>query len=56
MKINVFSSFFAFRLEIYVTCGNQYKTVADGGNILGQPMQFECMGFCVLSPALEKVK
>ena len=30
---------------------NQYKTEADGGNILEQPMLFECMGICVLSPA-----
>ena len=35
-------------------CDNQYKTGADGGrNILGQPMLFECMGICVLSPANE---
>ena len=32
---------------------NQYKTGADGENILGQPMLFECMGICVLSPAHE---
>ena len=51
MKINVFRSFFAFRLEMHVRCDNQYKTGADGGNILGQPMLFECMGICVLSPA-----
>ena len=37
VKINVFRSFFAFRLEMYVRCDNQYKTEADGGNILGQP-------------------
>ena len=30
---------------------NQYKTGADGGATLGQPMLFECMGVCVLSPA-----
>ena len=53
MKINVFRSFFALRLEMYVRCDNQYKTRADGGNILGQPMLFECMGICVLSPAHE---
>ena len=53
MKINVFRSFFAFRLEMHVRCNNQYKTGADGGNILGQPMLFECMGICVLSPAHE---
>ena len=29
------------------------KTRADGGAILGQPMLFECMGICVLSPAHE---
>ena len=29
------------------------KTGADRRNILGQPMLFECMGICVLSPAYE---
>ena len=53
MKINVFRSFFAFRLEMHVRCDNQYKTAADWENILGQPMLFECMGICVLSPAHE---
>ena len=53
MKINVFRSFFALRLEMHVRCDNQYKTGADGGNILGQPMLFECMGTCVLRPAHE---
>ena len=53
MKINVFRSFFAFRLEMYVRCGNQYKTGADIGNILGQPMLFEYMGIRVLSSAHE---
>ena len=52
MKINVFHSFFALRIEMH----NQYKTGADRGNIFGQPMLFEsmlfeCMGICVLSPA-----
>ena len=51
VKINVFRSFFAFRLEMHARCDNQYKTGADRGNILGQPMLFECMGICVLSPA-----
>ena len=32
---------------------NQRKTGADRGNILGQPMLFECMDICVLSPAHE---
>ena len=50
MKINVFRSFFAFRLEMHVRCDNQYKTGADGQNILRQPMLFECMGICVLNP------
>ena len=36
-----------------VRCGNQYKTGADRGNILGQPMLFECMDICVLSLAHE---
>ena len=38
---------------MHVRYDNQYKTGADGGNILGQPMLFECMGICVLSPAHE---
>ena len=51
--MNVFRSFFPFRLEMHVRCDNQYKTGADRENILGQPMLFECMGICVLSPAHE---
>ena len=38
---------------MHVRCNNQYKTGAVGGAILGQPMLFECMGICVLSPAHE---
>ena len=38
---------------MHIRCDNQYKTEADRGNILGQPMLFECMGICVLSPAHE---
>ena len=53
VKMTVFRSFFAFRLEMHVRCDNQYKTGADRENILGQPMLFECMGICVLSPAHE---
>ena len=53
MKMNVLRSFFAFRLETHVRCDNQYKTGADRENILGQPMLFECMGICVLSPVHE---
>ena len=53
VKINVFRSFFAFRLEMHVRCDNQYKTGADRGNILGQSMLFECMGIRVLSPTYE---
>ena len=53
MKINVFRSNFAFRLEMHVRCDNQYKTGADREIFLGQPMLFECMGICVLSPAHE---
>ena len=34
-------------------CDNQYKTGADGGNILGQSRLFEYMAICVLSPARE---
>ena len=45
--------FFALSLEIHVRCDNQYKTGADRGNILGQPMPFEFMGICILSPAHE---
>ena len=51
--MNVFRSFFAFRFEMHVRCDNQYKTGADRENILGQPMMFECMDICVLSPANE---
>ena len=51
--MKVFRSFFTFRLEMHVRCDNQYKTGANGGSILGQPMPFECMGICVLSPANE---
>ena len=53
VKINVFRSFFAFKLEMHVKCDNQYKIGADRENILGQPMLFECMGICVLNPAHE---
>ena len=38
---------------MHVNCDNQYKTGADRGNILGQPMLFECKGICILSPAHE---
>ena len=51
VKIDVFRLFFAFRFEMHVRCDNQYKTGADRGNILGQPLLFECKGICVLSPA-----
>ena len=40
-------------LEMHVRCDNQYKTGADGGTFLGQPMLFECMGIYVSSPAHE---
>ena len=53
MKINVFRPFFAFRLKIHVRSDSQNKTGADGETILGQPMLFECIGICVLSPAHE---
>ncbi|WP_419636390.1 hypothetical protein, partial [Thiolapillus sp.] len=29
------------------------ENTADRENVLGQPMLFECMGICVLSPAHE---
>ena len=38
---------------MHVKCDNQHKTEADGGNILGQPRLFECLGICFLSPAHE---
>ena len=38
---------------MHVRYNNQYKTGADRRNILGQPMLFECMGICVLSPVHE---
>ena len=53
VKMNVFRSFFAFRLEMHVRCDNQYNTGADRENILGQPMLFVSMVICVLSPAHE---
>ena len=53
VKMNIFRSFFAFRLEMHVRCDNQYKTGADRENIFGQPVLFVCMGICVLSPAHE---
>ena len=53
VKMNVFCWFFAFRLEMHIRCDNLHKTGADRENILGQPMLFECMGICVLSPAHE---
>ena len=53
MKMNVFRSFFAFRLEMHVRCDNQYKAGADRKNIFGQPKLFVCIGICVLSPAYE---
>ena len=53
VKSDLFRPFFAFRLKIHVRCDNRYKTGADRENILGQPMLFECMGICVLSPAHE---
>ena len=53
MKINVLRSFLGLRLEMHVRYDNQYKTVADRGDILGQPMLFVCMGICFLSPAHE---
>ena len=54
MKINIFRSFFSFRLQMHVRCDHHCKTEADGGTILGQSMLFECMGICVLSPAHER--
>ena len=38
---------------MHVRCDNQHKSETDRGNILGQPMLFECTGMCVLSPAHE---
>ena len=53
VKIFFLFFFFAFKAEKYVRCDNQYETGADKGNIFGQPMLFECVGICVLSPAHE---
>ena len=39
-----------FRFQTRDAC-HQYKTGADRGNILGQPMLCECMGICVVCPA-----
>ena len=38
---------------MHVRYDNQYKTGADGVNILGQPSLSEFMGICVVSPAHE---
>ena len=38
---------------MHVRYDNQYKTGADGVNILEQPTLFECMCICVFSPAHE---
>ena len=38
---------------MHVSWDKRYKTGADRGNMLEQPMLFECMGICVLSPAHE---
>ena len=38
---------------MHVRCDNQYKSGADREDISGQPMLFECMSICVLSPAHE---
>ena len=38
---------------MHARCDNQYKTGADRGNVLGQPMRFECMGIFVLNPVHE---
>ena len=48
-----FARFSAFGLEMHVRCDHQYKTGADRENTFGQPMLFEWMGICVLSPAHE---
>ena len=51
-----FSSVFRVQLKMHVRCDNQQKSGAGGGwgrTILGQPMLFEGMGICVLSPAHE---
>ena len=53
VKINVSRSLFAVRLKMHVRCNNQYNTGKDGGTILRQPMLFECIDICVLSPAHE---
>ena len=38
---------------MHVRGDNQYKTEAYRGTILGQPVLFECMGICILSPEHE---
>ena len=53
VKIDVYRPFFAIIFKMHVRRDNQYKTEADGGTIFGQPIPFECMGICVLSPAHE---
>ena len=53
MKNQRFSLVSRFQARDACQSDNQYKTEADGGTILEQPMPFECMGICVLSPAHE---
>ena len=53
MKIKFLLLVFRLRLEMRHRCDNRYKPGADGGNIVGQPMLFVCMGICVLSPVHE---
>ena len=50
VKINVFRSFFALRLEMHVRCDNQCKTGADRGNIVEQSRLFELHGCLRFEP------
>ena len=51
MKNQRFSLVSRFQARDACQSDNQYKTEADGGAILGQPMLFECKSICVLGLA-----
>ena len=53
MKINVFASFSISGSRCMSDAIPSTKLEKTGEIFWGQPMRFECMGICVLSPAHE---
>ena len=51
VKINVFRCFSLSDSRCMSDAITSTKLEQTGGNILGQPRLFECLGICVLSPA-----